>query len=104
MFGMLDFLYNQGMETSHTSYREERPMVRPAVAIDLSIGDRLFAARTERGLSQSELSRRAGVNRASVIFTENGRTIPRPSTVRKLAWALGTTVEELTGEVPAEKQ
>ncbi len=70
-------------------------MVRPGATIDTSVGDKLFALRQARGLSQSELARRAGVNRTSVVFTENGRTVPRPSTARKLAWALDVTLDEL---------
>ncbi len=70
-------------------------MVRPATTIDRTVGERLFALRKERGLSQMELARMAGVNRTSVIFTESGRTVPRPSTVRQLAWALGVSEDEL---------
>ncbi len=76
-------------------------MVRPATTIDTTVGERLFALRKERGLSQSELARRAGVNRTSVVFTESGRTVPRPSTVRQLAWALGVSTDDLLhGEGP----
>ncbi len=76
-------------------------MVRPATTIDTTVGERLFALRKERGLSQSELARRAGVNRTSVIFTENGRTVPRPSTVRQLASALDVGLDDLlNGPIP----
>ncbi|PLS85841.1 MAG: hypothetical protein CYG60_10425 [Actinobacteria bacterium] len=77
-------------------------MTRAAsLTIDTNVGDRIFLFRQAHGMSQSELSRRSGVNRTSVVFAENGRNVPRPSTLRKLAGAFGVTVEEfLNGEVP----
>lgn len=41
------------------------------------------------GLSQGELAEHAGVARPTVNAIENGRQPPRPTTVRKLAEAMG---------------
>ncbi|MDP9486709.1 MAG: helix-turn-helix domain-containing protein [Actinomycetota bacterium] len=79
-------------------------MVKAATTIDADVGERLFVLRRERGMSQSELARRAEVNRTSVVFAENGRTIPRPSTLRRLAWALDVSMEELSNGGPSEEK
>ncbi len=79
-------------------------MVKPATTIDADVGERLFVLRRERGLSQSEVARRAGVARTSIVFTENGRTLPRPSTLRRIAWALDVSMEELSHGGPSEQK
>ena len=48
-------------------------------------------------LSQAELSRRSGVNSITISQIENGRTTAWPGYQRKLARALGVSVEELRG-------
>jgi len=50
-----------------------------------------------RGLTQAALAERAGVNRVTVAEIETGRKQGSVATVRKLAAALGVTVEDLTG-------
>lgn len=45
--------------------------------------------REAMGLSQGELAKRAGVARPTVNAIENGRQPPRPTTIRKLAEAMG---------------
>lgn len=54
--------------------------------------------RKDRVLSQRELARTAGVTHATVWRLENGFELARPSTVRKLAAALGTEPRELLRE------
>lgn len=51
--------------------------------------------REHRGLSQSELSRRAGVNRVQIADIEAGRRNGSVETFRKLAQALGVTIDDL---------
>lgn len=57
-------------------------------------GANIRRIRTQRGLSQSELARRAGISRQSLLTIEQGH-VPRADTAVKLALALGTTVEQL---------
>jgi transcriptional regulator with XRE-family HTH domain len=45
--------------------------------------------RKKLGWSQSELSRRSGVHPSSISQFENGRLLPYPSQIKKLAKALG---------------
>jgi transcriptional regulator with XRE-family HTH domain len=52
-------------------------------------GRRVRGHRQRLGLSQEELARRAGVDVKTVRTVEGGRRVPRPSTVRQLANALG---------------
>lgn len=53
--------------------------------------------RDRRNLTQGELAEKAGVAPHTIVQAEQGRTKPHPSTIRKLASALGCGVENLTG-------
>jgi tetratricopeptide (TPR) repeat protein/transcriptional regulator with XRE-family HTH domain len=57
------------------------------------LGQRVRALRQQLGLSQEDLADRARVDAKTVRNIENGRRVPRPSTLRQLAGAL-----ELTGD------
>jgi XRE family transcriptional regulator, regulator of sulfur utilization len=52
------------------------------------IGTRLRKLRTDRGLAQEEVARRAGVALNTVVRAELGRVTPSTATVLKLAEAL----------------
>ena len=54
--------------------------------------------RRSRGLTQRELGRLARVSAGTVYRLENGLRAAYPSTVRKLASALGVTPRELVRE------
>jgi transcriptional regulator with XRE-family HTH domain len=55
--------------------------------------------RRRRGFSQADLATEAGVSEFTISEIEAGkRENPRPSTLRKLAEALGVTVADLYGE------
>jgi tetratricopeptide (TPR) repeat protein/transcriptional regulator with XRE-family HTH domain len=51
-------------------------------------GEQVRALRLRLGVSQEELARRAGIDAKTVRMIENGRRMPRPSTMRQLADAL----------------
>ncbi len=56
---------------------------------DMTLGDRIFTARTERGFSLRELSRRSGVSNPLISQIESGHVAnPGFFTVAKLARAL----------------
>jgi transcriptional regulator with XRE-family HTH domain len=57
----------------------------------------LRALRALRGWEQTELAEKSGVDRATISLLENGRRPPRPSTVQKLADALGVPAGTLRG-------
>lgn len=59
---------------------------------------RLANVRKRQGLSQVELAKASGVSPATVNLIENGKRKPHPSTLKKLAIALGVDVEYLTRE------
>lgn len=63
----------------------------------MDIGDRLRKVREGRGLTQKNLSASSGVHFNTVSGIEAKRQKPHPSTLRKLAAALGVEVEDLTG-------
>jgi transcriptional regulator with XRE-family HTH domain len=66
------------------------------------VGRRVLSARERAGLSQEQLAARVGVARATIQNVEQERTQPRPSTLRRIAEALGIDFLVLTtGEAPA---
>ena len=58
---------------------------------------RLKGLRAAAGLTQDELARRTGVRRLSVSQWECGRRAPSLATARRIAQALGVSVDELAG-------
>ena len=58
----------------------------------------LVRLRRLRGFSQRALAEESGVSPATIYELENGRREPNPSTLRKLAGALGVEVADLLGE------
>ena len=53
--------------------------------------------RKRRGMTQTELARRAGVKQGVISYIESGKTKhPRIDTLIAIAAALGVSVEELT--------
>jgi len=61
-------------------------------------GARLRAARSEAGMSQSDLERLSGVPKTRLSRYENGHILPSLVTLRKLAVALGIPESRLLGE------
>ena len=57
--------------------------------------------RTARGLSLSDLARRAGVAKATLVGLESGRGNPTVSTLRSLADELGVAIEQLLTDAAA---
>ncbi|MDF2095790.1 helix-turn-helix domain-containing protein [Aquibaculum arenosum] len=49
----------------------------------------------EKGWNQSELARQAGLNRDNVSTYINGKSMPSPERLKKLATALGVAPDEL---------
>lgn len=64
--------------------------------------EKLRAARVEAHISQTELSERVGVSRRSIFAYENGASLPRKAMLRKLAAALGVTVQYLTDDTASD--
>ncbi len=53
------------------------------------VGRRLKRERFARAMTQRELCERAGVTQSTLVALENNRQEPHPSTLKKLADALG---------------
>ncbi len=64
-----------------------------------SVGSRVRAERRRRNLTQVELAAKAGISEDTMNKLEGNRTQPHPSTIRKVAAALGAEEEYLTGGV-----
>ena len=60
------------------------------------------AIRERRGLTQVALGERAGMAPASISHFETGQRVPSLESLVKLADALGVSVDELLGRVPAD--
>lgn len=63
-----------------------------------SFAEKVFDARTELGISQSQLGEQVGVSLRSILAYEKGEKTPRPSTVLKLARVLNVSVKFLTDD------
>ena len=59
------------------------------------LGRNLKRIRTEKGITQGDIVRTLGMDRAFVSNIENGKTNPTLATIAKLAKALGVKIEEL---------
>jgi transcriptional regulator with XRE-family HTH domain len=64
--------------------------------LDSDFGERVRRMRQQRALTQRELADRARISEATLIRLERGQRPPRPTTLRKLARALGVKPLELT--------
>jgi len=65
---------------------------------------KIVALRKSKGLSQEELAEHASINLRTLQRIENGETEPRGQTIRLLAQALGTPLEELIDFTKKEDQ
>lgn len=59
------------------------------------LGKNLKRWRTKKALSQGDIAKVLGTDRAYISNIENGRMNPTLSTLEKLAQSLGITVDEL---------
>ena len=59
------------------------------------LGENLKKLRTKKKMSQGDISRKLGVDRAYISSIENGRMNPTLSTLEKLAEAIGVNSSEL---------
>jgi XRE family transcriptional regulator, regulator of sulfur utilization len=73
-----------------------------AAAFSGPLAENVRALRESQGLSQTQLSRRADVPRATLSNLESGEANPTISVLLRVASALGVRVEELLQQVPAE--
>lgn len=67
------------------------------------VGQRLAAARLQRGLAQGELAKRAGLAASYLSRIENGHVQPSFRAVMEIAEALGASLHELADGPPASR-
>ena len=70
---------------------------------DAQLGRHLRDLREQAGLSQEELASKAQVSRASIQNWEGNRTAPRRAESRRLAAALGVSVDALKAHAREEQ-
>lgn len=68
-----------------------------------ALGMRLKETREYRGFSQEEVAKYLGVPRSAISLIESGARRLDVLEIRKLAQLYECTIEELTGEKPAEE-
>ena len=66
-------------------------------SIDPAVGERIAEARAARGLNRNRLARMLGTSWAVVNRWEKGRAQPSSESMRRLASALGVTIDWLVG-------
>ena len=59
------------------------------------LGRNLKRIRKEKGISQGDIVRSLGMDRAFISNIENGKTNPTLATIAKLAKAIGVSTDEL---------
>lgn len=64
----------------------------------------LVTSRTEKGLTQEELAKRAEVSQGAIWQYENGISTPKIAVAINIARALGTTCEELMNGKEAKNE
>ena len=74
-----------------------------AVEFTRLVAGRVQARRLNLGLSKLALARAAGLDQRAITFVENSTRIPSIATLFRIAFALGTSVEELVKEDSGEK-
>jgi predicted transcriptional regulator len=62
-----------------------------------TVGERIAQMRKAADISQRTLQRKTGISQASLSRIESGERAPKMNEVASLAWALGSSVAELTG-------
>lgn len=67
----------------------------PTGAAKIEFANRLRRAMDDKGWTQAELGRRAGIPRDSVSVYIAGKSLPGPARLKKLAQALGKSSEDL---------
>jgi len=65
-----------------------------------NLGRRLRYLRAQTGLTQSELGRKASMDRAYISRLERGRILPRYSALVRLASSLGVSVAVIVEQAP----
>lgn len=73
---------------------DERFPSRDSPAIR-SLASRVRSLRRDRGLSQSELAAKIGLEQNAISLIENGRANPTLITLEQLAIALGTSLQQI---------
>ena len=70
-------------------------LLTPRALTRQEFGRRLFKLLNDRGLTQSELARQAGIGRDSISTYVNAITFPTPKNLRAMAEVLGVEPQEL---------
>jgi len=59
------------------------------------LAENLKRIRTEKGISQGDIVKSTGIDKAMISNIENEKTNPTLSTIAKLAKAVGVSIDEL---------
>ena len=67
----------------------------PTEAVNVTVGERIKKARTNKGLTQKQLADKMQISYVNISQIENGQRTPKIDTVQRIATALGVAVEYL---------
>ncbi|MEU3343875.1 helix-turn-helix transcriptional regulator [Streptomyces sp. NPDC006700] len=77
----------------------EAQKVYDETGLAIEIGRSVYRRRTERGWSQAELARRAGMSQPAIARLETSLTLPSTRTLLRVAAALGQPLHISIGDV-----
>jgi transcriptional regulator with XRE-family HTH domain len=70
----------------------------------MELGERIVRWRERYALSQAALAERIGISPAAVAQWELGQTVPTTQNMQKITEALGISLHDFWGRVPAKKK
>lgn len=73
-------------------------------ANELDLGKRISACRSQRGLSQATVARRAGIDPSYLSRIETGRVHPTVRMATRISTALRVPMEDLLGPSPPDRK
>ncbi|MBQ1406908.1 MAG: helix-turn-helix domain-containing protein [Eubacterium sp.] len=78
---------------AETVYMDGKTVRTVSDAPNADIGDAMYAARAERGISQKELAVMTGIDQSDISKIERGTANPSVNTLRRIADALGAELK-----------
>lgn len=94
---------NAGIARTTTRAKGRKPAGRKVQSTAGDLPAKLKAYREKNGINQDALAERLSIHVASIRMYEQGRYLPRPGVMAKIAGLLGIEVDEIKGKPKSRK-